>query len=64
MTRKGVAGGSYKPLTVESISKAHQGAMRIIEEVGFEVNSERAMGLFAGVGAQVDPEKRLVRLPQ
>jgi len=64
MIRKGLAGGSYKPLTEESLSKVHQTAMRIIEEVGFEVNSETALGLFAGAGAQVDQEKRRVRLPK
>jgi hypothetical protein len=38
--------------------------MQIIEEMGFEVNSEAAMGIFAGVGAEVDPEKRRVRLDE
>ncbi len=64
MIRKGLAGGSYKPLTEESISKVHQTVMRIIEEVGFEVNSEVALELFAEAGAEVDLEKRRVRLSQ
>ncbi|MFC1904551.1 trimethylamine methyltransferase family protein [Chloroflexota bacterium] len=64
MIRKGLDGGSFKPLTEESIAKVHQTAMRIIEEVGFEVNSEAALELFKGAGARVDQEKRLVRLPQ
>ena len=38
MVRKGLAGGSYKPLTEESMLKVHQTAMRIIEEIGFEPN--------------------------
>ena len=38
--------------------------MRVIEEVGFEVNSESALKLFEGAGARVDWEKRLARLPQ
>ncbi|MFC2014149.1 trimethylamine methyltransferase family protein, partial [Chloroflexota bacterium] len=64
MIRKGLAGGSLKLLTEESISRVHQTAMRIVEEVGFEVNSETAFELFEGVGAWVDREKRRVRLPQ
>ncbi len=64
MIRKGLAGGSFKPLTEESIHRIHQTAMRIIEEVGFEVNSEVALELFKGAGAWVDRREHLVRLPQ
>ena len=64
MIRRGLEGGSFKPLTEESIQRIHQTAMRVIEEVGFEVNSEAALELFRMAGAWVDPEKHLVRLPQ
>ncbi len=64
MIRKGLAGGSFKPLTEESIRKVHQTVMRIIEEVGFEVNSDTALELFGRAGGQVDREKYQVRLPQ
>jgi trimethylamine--corrinoid protein Co-methyltransferase len=64
MIRRGLAGGSFKPLTEESIRRVHQTAMRVIEEVGFEVNSEIGLQLFKGAGAWVDEEKSLVRLPQ
>ncbi len=62
MIRKGLAGGSFKPLTEESIDRIHQTAMRVIEDVGFEVNSEIALELFKGAGAWVDEERHLVRL--
>jgi len=62
--RRGLEGGSFKPLTEESIHRIHQTAMRVIEEVGFEVNSEAALELFKTAGAWVDQEKHLVRLPQ
>ncbi|MCK5124104.1 MAG: trimethylamine methyltransferase family protein, partial [Dehalococcoidia bacterium] len=62
MTRKGLDGGSFKLLTDDSISKIHQTAMQVIEEVGFEVQSEMALELFEGAGAGVDWEKHLVRL--
>jgi len=64
MIRKGLAGGSYQPLTEESIAKIDQTVMRVIEEVGFEVNSEEALKLFEKAGARVDMEERRVRLPQ
>lgn len=64
MIRKGLNGGSFKLLTEESIQRIHQTAIQIIEEVGFEVNSETALELFKRAGARVDHGKRLVRLPQ
>ncbi len=64
MVRKGLTGGSFKPLTEESIDKVHQTVMQVIEEVGFEVNSGAVLELFKGAGAWVDQEKRLVRLPR
>ena len=51
MVGKGLIGGSYKPLSEDAISKVHQTAMRIIEEVGFEVNSEEALNHFKKAGA-------------
>ena len=62
MTRKGLDGGSLKLLTDDSVLKIHQTAMQVIEEVGFEVQSEMALELFEGAGARVDWEKHLVRL--
>jgi trimethylamine--corrinoid protein Co-methyltransferase len=64
MVRKGLTGGSFKLLSEDDINKIHQTAMRVIEEVGFEVNSELALRLFAGAGAWVDEKKHRVRLPR
>jgi len=64
MIRKGLAGGSYRPLTEDSIIKIDHTVMRVIEEVGFEVNSEAALNLFEEAGAWVDRKERRVRLPQ
>jgi trimethylamine--corrinoid protein Co-methyltransferase len=64
MVRKGLTGGSFKLLSEDDINKIHQTAMRVIEEVGFEVNSELALRLFAGSGAWVDEKKHRVRLPR
>ena len=62
MIQNGLTGGSFKPLTEESMDRIHQTAMRVFEEVGFEVNSEVALEFFHGAGAWVDEEKHLVRL--
>ena len=62
MIRKGLAGGSFQPLTEESVRRVHQTAMRVMEEIGFEVNSPVALELFKEAGAQVDREKRRVCL--
>ncbi len=64
MIRKGLAGGSFKPLTSESISRVHETALRIIGEVGCEVNSKIALESLEGAGASVDKERRRVRLPR
>ncbi len=64
MARKGLDGGSFKVLDEESIFKVHQTAMQVIEEVGFEVQSDTALGLFEGAGATVDRGKYLVRMKE
>ena len=64
MIRKGLVSGRYRPLTEDSIARIDQTVMRVIEEVGFEVNSEAALRLFEEAGAWVDMEERRVRLPQ
>ncbi|MFC1892456.1 hypothetical protein ACFLYR_00230 [Chloroflexota bacterium] len=38
--------------------------MQIIEEMDFKVNSQAAIGIVAGVGAEIYPGKRRVRLDE
>jgi trimethylamine--corrinoid protein Co-methyltransferase len=64
MIRKGLISGRYRPLTEDSIAKIDKTVMRVIEEVGFEVNSEAALRLFEEAGARVDKEERRVHLPE
>ena len=63
MIRRGLPGGSFKPLTDEAIRKIDETVMRIIEEVGFHVHSGAGLELFRGAGADVDEGNQLVRLP-
>ncbi|MCK4273624.1 MAG: trimethylamine methyltransferase family protein [Dehalococcoidales bacterium] len=62
MIRKGLEGGSYKPLTPEDISRINETVLRIIEEIGCEVNSNTALVALEKAGANVDRENHRVRL--
>ena len=69
MTKEGVSlsgmeGGSYRPLSEESAERIHETAMRVFEEVGIEVNSDKALDLFRGTDARVDEQNRRVRVPR
>ena len=62
--RKGLPGGSFKPMTEEGLRMMHEKVMRTIEEVGFLVHTDEGLELFKGAGASVDEETRLVRMPR
>ena len=62
MTRQGLAGGSYQPLTPEKIARINDTVLRIFEEIGCEVNSEKALAALEQAGATVDKTTRRVRL--
>jgi trimethylamine--corrinoid protein Co-methyltransferase len=62
MIRKGLDGGSYKPLTPEAIRSINETVLRIIEEIGCEVNSDTALESLEKAGAIVDKKQRRVRL--
>ena len=62
MAKKGLLGGSYKLLSEDDIAQIHDTSMRVIEEVGFQVNSDKALAFFRGAGAEVNGH--IVRLPR
>jgi trimethylamine--corrinoid protein Co-methyltransferase len=64
MVRKGMPGGLYKPLAEEAVAKIHRTAMAVIEEVGFQVNSEEALRYYKEAGASVDTGNNSIRMPQ
>ena len=49
-------------LAAEQVEAIHVTSLRILEELGIEVLSERALGLLAAAGADVDHAAQLVRL--
>jgi trimethylamine--corrinoid protein Co-methyltransferase len=64
MIRKGLEGGSYRPLTSADIAGINDTVLKIIEEIGCEVNSAKALEALKNAGAAVDRETRRVRLPR
>lgn len=64
MIRKGLAGGTYRPLTPEAIEKISDTVFRVIEEIGCEVNSGTARDCLEKAGATVDEKTRRVRMPR
>ena len=62
MIRKGLEGGSYKPLSEDDIAQIHDTAMRIFEEVGVNVNSQKALEIFKKGGARI--EDQIVKMPR
>ena len=61
--RKGLPGGQYKPLTEEDIAKIHETSMRVLAEIGVQVNFSEARDLFSHAGAEVAESYRLVKVP-
>ena len=47
----------------EDIKKVNQAARDILEEVGVVFPSEKALKIFADAGANVDFDKKLVKIP-
>lgn len=62
MARKGIEGGSYRPLTDEGINQIHETVMRVFEEVGVQVNSATALEYFKKASARVEGD--IVRMPR
>ena len=60
--RKGLRGGQYKPLTDEEIHKVHTTSLRVLSEVGVQVNFPEALELFRDAGAETDEADRIVKV--
>ncbi len=61
--RKGLQGGSYRPLSEDDIRKIHTTSLDVFQEVGIEVNCPDALSLFREAGAHVDTDAGVVRIP-
>ena len=54
----------YRIFTEEEVKKVDEGVMWTLSEVGIEVNSEQALGIFREAGAAVEPGSKIVKLPR
>ncbi|MCD6164210.1 MAG: trimethylamine methyltransferase family protein, partial [Candidatus Odinarchaeota archaeon] len=51
-------------LSKEEIETIHISSLRTLEDVGIMVDNENALKLFTELGADVDPKKKIVRVPE
>ncbi|KKL91797.1 hypothetical protein LCGC14_1891090, partial [marine sediment metagenome] len=56
-------GGKYQPLTEKDIKAVHAGSLKLLSNTGFLIKSQRALDILDSKGANVDHEKRLVKIP-
>jgi trimethylamine--corrinoid protein Co-methyltransferase len=61
--RRGLHGGSYKPLSEADIDNIHATVLRVFDEIGVQVNHSEARDVFKKAGAAVDEETRIVKFP-
>ena len=64
MVQRGLLGAQYQPITVDEVKKIHDSTLEILESVGMECNSTKIMKIFEDGGAEVDRDKKRVRIPQ
>lgn len=57
-------GGSYQVLSEKEIRQIHETTVRILENVGFEINNQEALELFEEKGARVDYDLNRIYLPR
>lgn len=62
--QNGWRGGQYRPLTEDALLSIHEGGLRLLEEVGIEVNNDRARDVLVRAGAHVQDGSRVVRIPR
>lgn len=58
------AGLSLNILTEDELAGIHEGTLEILEQTGLFVEDEQALELFGDHGADVDLQKKIVRLPE
>ncbi len=58
-----VAGHTYNLMSPSEVDLIHRSALRILSEVGMEVQNQRLLGVLADFGLQVDLQAERVRFP-
>ena len=63
MSRKAFEGGQLRFLTDHDVTKIHEAALQILEEVGIQVPLPEALEVYRRAGAKVGPGPEAMRLP-
>ena len=63
MRKKGLVGGKYNLLCHDEIEKIHNCSLSVLEETGVSVDDDHFLTLFEKIGANVDRNQRVVKLP-
>ncbi|MCK4411461.1 trimethylamine methyltransferase family protein, partial [Candidatus Bipolaricaulota bacterium] len=63
MRKKGLVEGKYNLLCHDEIEKIHNCSLSVLEETGVRVDDDHFLTLFEQIGANVDRNQRLVKLP-
>ncbi len=64
MVKRGIRGGILRPLTRSDIEAIHAASLELLEHLGLQVKSQRIIEIFKDGGAQIDEEKKRVRIPE
>lgn len=60
---KPAVGGKVKILNEKEVEKIHQDALKILEDVGLRVESEKILKIYHDFGAEVDFKTKVVKIP-
>ncbi|MCK4246624.1 trimethylamine methyltransferase family protein, partial [Candidatus Bipolaricaulota bacterium] len=63
MFKEGLIGDKYNVLSQEEIEKIHNSSLSVLEETGVRVDDDHFLTLFEKIGANVNRNQRLVKLP-
>jgi trimethylamine--corrinoid protein Co-methyltransferase len=64
VSRKGLAGGAYKPLSDSDVREVCETSFRLLQEVGVLIQEPAALEYFDKAKAIVDPRSSIVRIPR
>ena len=62
MTFYGLPSDFYRPLSIKEVESIHKTSIRILDEVGFKVDNNRALDLLAALGCEVDHDNKIVKV--
>ena len=63
MRKNGLVGDKYNLLCREEIEKIHDSSLWVLEKTGVSIDDDHFLTLFEQIGANVDRNQRLVKLP-